>query len=233
MQILAINPNSTASMTTAIATAARAASSPGTRVTALNPPGGPAAIQGADDGRAALPGLFDLFAKEMTGPAGYDAAIIACFDDTGLETLKSLCPVPVIGIGEAAFQLAMLLGHRFSVVTTLAVSVPVIERNLLRYGFAGRCAKVRATGIPVLDLEAERDLAADRIAAEIERAVEEDRCDSIALGCAGMADLALAMTRRFGLPVVDGVAGAVALCESLHRSGLRPARPALEDAALP
>lgn len=233
MHILAINPNSTASMTTAIGNAARAVSAPGTRITALNPPDGPAAIQGAEDGQAALPGLIELFAAEMTSPAPYDAAIIACFDDTGLGTLKSLCPVPVIGIGEAAFHMAMLLGHRFSVVTTLAASVPVIERNLLRYGFAGRCAKVRSTGIPVLDLEAEKDLAASRIAAEIECAVEQDRCDAIVLGCAGMADLAQSMTRRFGMPVVDGVAGAVALCESLHRTGLRATRTALEDAALP
>lgn len=231
MHILAINPNSTESMTVAIGEVARAASGPGTRVTALNPPGGPAAIQGEEDGEAALPGLLELFAAEMNGPVRYDAVIIACFDDTGLGTLKSLSLVPVIGIGEAAFHMAMLLGHRFSVVTTLAVSVPVIERNLLRYGFADRCAKVRATGIPVLDLEAEKDLAAHSIAAEIERAVEQDRCDAVLLGCAGMADLAPAMTRRFRLPVIDGVAGAVALCESLHRTGLSNARTALEGAA--
>ena len=40
------------------------------------------------------------------------------------------------------------------------------------------------------------------------------------LGCAGMADLAAALAREHGLPVLDGVACAVRLCESLVGLGL-------------
>lgn len=216
MHILVINPNSTASMTAGIAEAARSVAAPGTRITATNPETGPAAIQGPEDGEAALPGLLALFESEMDDPSEYDAVVIACFDDTGLDALRARSPVPVIAIGEAAFHLAVLTGPRFSVVTTLAVSVPIIERNLRVYGFADRCASVRATGIPVLELEA----TVDRIAAEAGRAVAEDACDTIVLGCAGMADMAPRLSGQLGRPVVDGVAAAVALCESIHRLGL-------------
>ena len=40
------------------------------------------------------------------------------------------------------------------------------------------------------------------------------------LGCAGMVDLAAALSARHGLPVVDGVTAAVVLIEALVRLGL-------------
>jgi allantoin racemase len=227
MKILIINPNSTAAMTAAIGDAARRAAAPGTAIAAVNPTDGPAAIQGAADGLAALPGLFALFEREVMQAHSCDAVVIACFDDTGLKALKARSPVPVLGIGEAGFLAAMLVAERFSVVTTLAVSLPVIEANLAAYGWAGRCARVRASGVPVLDLEGASGKVVETIAAEIEQAVAEDGCEAIVLGCAGMADLAEDMTERFGLPVIDGVTAAVAFCEALHRAGIdnSPRRP--------
>jgi allantoin racemase len=227
MRILVINPNSTASMTAAIGAAARRAAAPGTAIAAVNPPEGPAAIQGAEDGVAALPGLFAVFEREVLQAHSCDAVVIACFDDTGLAELKARSPVPVVGIGEAGFLAAMLVAERFSVVTTLAVSLPVIEANLAAYGWAGRCARVRASGVPVLDLEGAEAKVVETVAAEIERAVAEDGCAAVVLGCAGMAELAQDMTERFGLPVIDGVTAAVAFCEALHRAGIdnAPRRP--------
>ena len=61
--------------------------------------------------------------------------------------------LPVVGIGEAAFHMASLIAGKFSVVTTLSRSVPAIEHNLVRYGLASRCARVRASDVPVLELE--------------------------------------------------------------------------------
>ncbi|MCI5077957.1 aspartate/glutamate racemase family protein [Oricola sp.] len=216
MHILLINPNSTAAMTRSIEAAARAAARVDTRITAVNPTDTPPAIQGPEDGAAALPGLFRLFDAEVIDKGGYDACIIACFDDTGLMTLKRRSPIPVIGIGEAAFHAATLVGEWFSVVTTLGVSVPVIEANLAAYGFAKRCRKVRASEVPVLALETDKDGSCDTIAAEIATSIADDKPDAIVLGCAGMADLALTLSDRFRLPVIDGVATAVALAEALR-----------------
>jgi len=44
------------------------------------------------------------------------------------------------------------------------------------------------------------------------------------LGCAGMTDLARDLERRAGVPVLDGVACAVSLAESLVRLGLRTSK---------
>ena len=212
--LLIINPNTTASMTDAVATAARAASLPETQITAVNPKQGPASIQGAEDGEAALPHLFSLFDELMAGDVKFDAVIIACFDDTGLAELKRRSKIPVIGIGESAFHAAALLGASFSTVTTLSVSITIIEANINAYGFAGQSKKVRASEVPVLAIGSETEAV---IYAEAACAIAEDKCDSIILGCAGMADLAQSMSARLGVPVIDGVAAAVVLGEALAR----------------
>ncbi|TYC63325.1 aspartate/glutamate racemase family protein [Rhodobacterales bacterium] len=220
--ILVINPNSTVSMTEKIAEAARAAAGPFSRVTAVNPVDGPPAIQGREDGEAALPGLFALFDETLASDPTIAAAIIACFDDTGLWDLRAKSPVPVIGIGEAACHVASVAADKFSVVTTLSVSVPVLEENLIRIGLSTRCARVRASEVPVLDLEDPESDARHRIETEIETSLRDDGVGAIALGCAGMADLAADLTAKFGVPVVDGVASAVKLAEAVAR--IPPAR---------
>ena len=51
--------------------------------------------------------------------------------------------------------MASLIADKFSVVTTLPRSIAPIERNLVKYGLASRCARVRAADVPVLTLEEE------------------------------------------------------------------------------
>jgi allantoin racemase len=213
-----VNPNTTDSMTRTIAAAAERVARPGTQIRAVSSAFGPVSIEGAYDDAFAVPGLLVRIAEAEA--LGVDAHVIACFDDTGLDASRALATKPVIGIGEAAFHVASLLAQRFAVVTTLARSIPVIEDNLARYGLASRCARVRAADVAVLDLEKPGSDARNRIAAEIARALEDDRADAIVLGCAGMADFAAALTAEYGVPVVDGVAAAVALAEGLAALGL-------------
>ena len=222
LEILVVNPNTTRSMTEKIGRAAQRAAAPGTRIRATQPEMGPASIEGFYDEAFSVPGLLAEIARgEADGVAAH---IVACFDDTGLDAARSLASAPVIGIGEAAFHMASLVAHRFTVVTTLSRSIAAIEGNLVRYGLATRCAAVRAAEVPVLALEDRDAGAVGRIAAEIERAKADDRADAVVLGCAGMADLGQELSASHGLPVVDGVAAAVVLAEGLARLGLRTAK---------
>jgi len=205
-------------MTDKIAAAARAVAGAGTDIVAATSKMGPASIEGYYDDALALPGLLAAIAAAEADKV--DAHIVACFDDTGVDAARSLATAPVIGIGEAGFHMASLIAHRFSVVTTLSRSVAVIEANLVRYGLIARCAGVRASDVAVLELEDPRSDARARISAEIGRAVREDRADAIVLGCAGMADLARALSEEHGVPVIDGVASAVVMAEGLVRIGL-------------
>jgi len=220
MRILVVNPNTTASMTRKIGAAAQAVASAGTEIVAVQPEFGPPSIEGYFDEAFAVPGLIE----EIRKAGDVDAIVLACFDDTGLDAARSIADAPVIGIGEAGFHMASLIAGRFGVVTTLSRSVPAIEHNLVRYGLATRSTGVRASDVPVLDLEKPGSGARARISAEIRLAIEHDRAEAIVLGCAGMADLAAELAAEHGVPVVDGVACAVKLAEGLVALGLRTSK---------
>ena len=220
MKILVINPNTTASVTKKIGIAAKAVARPDTVIITSNSQVGPASIEGYFDVAVCLPGLL----AEVKKHPDVDAIIVACFDDTGVDAVRCLVDVPVIGIGEAAFHAVSMIATKFSVVTTLNRSVAGIEANLVRYGLATRCAKVRATDIPVLKLEENDPDTMDKIRFQIKAAIEEDRAEAIALGCAGMADLVQTLSQELGLPVVDGVACAVTMAEALVAAGLKTSK---------
>jgi len=150
---------------------------------------------------------------------GVQAAVIACFDDTGLDAARAMAAIPVIGICEAALSMASFIAQRFTVVTTTERSRVPVEGLVQRYGMTGR-ARVRAADIPVLALEDPASGAIGKLRDEIARAVEEDRAEAIVLGCAGMADLAHQLQADFGLPVIDGVGAAIKQAEALIALGL-------------
>ncbi len=222
MIIHVVNPNTTASMTDKIAAAARQVARTGTDILATQPDMGPVSIEGYYDEAYAIPGMLARIREANV--IGVAAHVIACFDDTGLDAARSISDAPVIGIGEAGYHAASLIAGKFSIVTTLARSIPVMEHNLVRYGLASRCARVRAAGIEVLALEDPASGAVDKISAEIEAAKQSDHAEAIVLGCAGMADLAAHLSAKHGLPVIDGVACAVAFAEALVSVGLKTSR---------
>ena len=220
MKILVINPNTTTSMTDKIAKAARAVACPDTEIVAASSQDGPASIQGFLDVATCVPGLLN----EVIQHKEVDAIVIACFDDTGLDAVRSLVSVPVLGIGEAAYHAASMIANKFSVITTLSRSVPGLENNLLRYGLAQKCACVRATEIPVLKLEEGDPATLDKIRLEIHASINEDKAEAIVLGCAGMADLMAQLSEEFGLPVIEGVSAGVTFAEALVNNSLRTSK---------
>lgn len=207
-------------MTDKIAKAARAVARPDTEIVAASSQDGPASIQGFLDVATCVPGLLN----EVVQHKEVDAIVIACFDDTGLDAVRSLVSVPVLGIGEAAYHAASMIANKFSVITTLSRSVPGLENNLLRYGLAQKCACVRATEIPVLKLEEGDPATLDKIRLEIYASINEDKAEAIVLGCAGMADLMAQLSEEFGLPVIEGVSAGVTFAEALVNNSLRTSK---------
>ncbi|NLU82163.1 aspartate/glutamate racemase family protein [Rhodococcus sp. HNM0569] len=218
MHIRLINPNTTESMTTAIADCARTVAADGTVVDAVTPTTGPTSIESHYDEALAVPGLLAEIARgEAESVDGY---VIACFGDPGLDAARELASGPVVGIAEAAMRTACHLGRGFSVVTTLARTRGRAWDLAERYGTLRFCRGVHACEIPVLDLDTDpRALAL--VTAACRDAVEVDDSDAIVLGCAGMADMCRRISADIGVPVVDGVAAATLTVQSLVTQGLR------------
>ncbi|MCU1644843.1 MAG: Asp/Glu racemase [Nocardia sp.] len=217
MRIRVINPNTTAAMTDLAAAAARAVVAPGTLVEGITPTMGPASIESHYDEALSIPGLLTEIARgEAEGVDGY---VISCFGDPGLDAARELARGPVIGIAEAAMQVASHLGRGFSVVTTLSRTSGRAAELAERYGMQRFCFGIHACEIPVLELEDPK--ARTVIVDACREAVHADNSDAIVLGCAGMADLCEYLTREVGVPVIDGVAAATLTVQSLVTMGLR------------
>lgn len=222
MKILVVNPNSTTSMTDKIVEAARAVAGAGVEIIGRTAHGAPASIEGHRDEAMSLPYL--LKAVEEAEAEGVDGIVVACFDDPGIGACRELASGPVLGICEAAVKAASMVATSFSIVTTLPRSVPVIEHLVQRYGLAHQCRRVRSAAIPVLALEEPGSDARQKIRAEILRAIEEDHCEAVVLGCAGMADLTAWLSEETGIPVIDGVSVATRMIEALVGAGIKTSK---------
>jgi allantoin racemase len=222
VRIVVTNCNTTQEMTEDIVRGARAAAGPGTTVTGLTPAWGPESAEGWLDSYLSAAAVLDTL-RTYDGP--YDAVVMAGFGEHGREGVRELVDVPVVDITEAAAHLACLLGRRYGVVTTLERSRGQIEDSLYAAGVAQNCAAVVGTGLGVLDLgDADRTEVAFVAAAERAR---DAGAEVLVLGCAGMTGLQRVVRvvgDKLGLPVVDGVAAAVKLAESLVSLGLTTSR---------
>ena len=220
MRLLVVNPNTSTEVTERLARVASSAAAATTEVEAVQPDWGVVSVEGYYDGYVSVAASLAAVHRRLDAGQRWDATIWAGFGDPGREALQELLPGPVVGITEAAAHTACLVGHRYAVITTRFRSIPMIEDLLAVSGLASRCCGVFAAGLPVL--AAERDLV-DRIA-ELRGVAVGAGADVLCLGSAAMAGLAPALSKALGLPVVDGVASAVQLAESVVRLGLTTSR---------
>jgi allantoin racemase len=222
MRIYVVNPNSTLSMTDQIRRSAIRAAAPGTIIDAESARGTPVSIEGYNDEALAVPPMLD--AIRAAEARGADATVIACFDDPGLFAAREVAAGPVIGICQAALQVASTIAARFSIVTTLPRSVPIIEDMVQAYGAGHRCRRVRSVNLPVLALEENPLEAEKRLKLEIRHAIERDGAEAVVLGCAGMGEMCAALQAETGIPVIDGVSAAVKMAEALVGGGFRTSK---------
>lgn len=218
MKINLINPNTCLAMTDKIASSAESVTQDSTQIFASSPIHGPESIECIRDEVIASAALLEVIAEGEANQV--DGHIIACFGDPAIDAAKEIATAPVIGIAQAGFHLASLVSHRFSIVTTLARTIPMAEHLLDKYGFTHQCASIRAAEISVLDLEKTSEAVFNELEAECLIAIEQDKAEAIVLGCAGMSDLALRLQNSLNVPVIDGVTAAVKMLESLHALNL-------------
>ncbi|MFN8075831.1 MAG: aspartate/glutamate racemase family protein [Kineosporiaceae bacterium] len=222
MRILVINPNTNAAMTAEILAAARAAASPGTEVLAATAPFGVDGVDTQFESLLSAAAVMDVVATWQGPPL--DAIVLAGFGEHGREGVQELVDVPVLDIAECSAQVAMMLGRRYGVVTTLARSAAAIEDRLLLAGLLARCSGVRSTGMTTAETDADPRAATAAVVEQARRAVTEDGAEVICLGCGGMAGITQAVADALGVPVVDGVSAGVQLAQALVGLGLKTSK---------
>jgi len=225
MKILVINPNSSEHMTEHIRAEVLRIKRDDTEVKVIANAGAPAAIESARDVALAVPPL--LRQVEWANEEGYDAVILACFSDPGLQAAREVSDILVIGIEETTLHVAAMLGHKFTILTPLAKRIPAKEREVSGYGLESALASVRSLDLSVSETDADPEATKKRILEEARLARDEDGAEVIVLGCAGMVGYAKDAEEALSLVVLDPTSVAFKVCEGLVEAGGHHAKQTL------
>ena len=173
---------------------------------------GPASIESEFDEAMCQPDtILKIIEAEKEG---CDAVVIDCMGDPGLQGARECVSIPVIGPCETAMHYASMFGHKFSVLTVLERTVPLIENLSLLYGVSSKIASVTPVNIPVLELEDDLDYTLNRMTEVSIDTIKNDYASVIIFGCTGMLGCADALKSKllekgYDVPVIDPIPLAV------------------------
>lgn len=188
---------------------------------------GTGSIESRVDDELATPGVIEqaILAEE----SGSDAIVVNCMDDPGLHAAREAVGIPVTGPAEASMHLAAMLAHRFTIVTTGAEDIPVVEELIARNHLTHRAAPVRALGMPVLQLDADPEATFAAFLDASRRAIEEDGSGAIIPGCSLLSSMADRVSDELAgggarVPVLNPLLVAIRQAENLVRLGVSHSR---------
>jgi allantoin racemase len=197
---------------------------PKTVIKAVSITRGPVSIETFYDESFAVPEI--LRAIEDQG-SDSDAIMVNCFADCGVRAVREITGVPVVGAAEASMALALLLGHRLAVVSTGESAGPGTELQARAMGVEGRLAAALGITIPVLGLGVDRNETARQLISAANELIATKGANVIILGCTGMALVAEAVRAALPVPLIEPMAAAFKMAETLAELGLHHAQTGL------
>jgi allantoin racemase len=101
-------------------------------------------------------------------------------------------------------------------------------RQIRNVGVGEKLASVRVVGIPVLELHANRERAIEATVAQGRKAIQEDRADTLIVGCMtmGFLEIAEAAGAILGVPFINPARAALKFAEALAGAGLKHSKRA-------
>lgn len=145
-----------------------------------------------------------------------DAMIIGCFYDPALEAAREISGnAVVVGPCGACLQVAANLSNRFSIIVGREKWIEQMTERVRYYGMKSRLASMRPLGLGVNDFQRDTALTRQRIIEEARRAVQEDRAESIILGCTIEYGFFQEVQDAVGVPVIDAVIAPFKLAEHM------------------
>ena len=208
MKILIINPNSSIEMTQTIDSEAKKYASPGTEITTVNPPDGPAFMSNDYHSAIQTPKVLEMLEKNKDK---YDYFILACGLDPGIDACRVVTP-NLIGMGEAAIMTACAVAKRFSILSSTDETAAGVPARLRSLGLESwRCASVRPVGTSDEVVKKRKELLGHYC--ELGRKCIADGAGALIMSCAGMSDIKEYLEQQLKVPVITGGISAVKIAE--------------------
>ena len=191
-----------------------------TEVDITDIPEGPGSIESMYEEYLSIPETVQR-AHELQAD-GWDGILLGCYGDPGLGALREIVDIPVVGAGQATALMASAVGRRYSVITVTDSVIGPLEETLKNSGGGDKLASVRAVNIPVLDLHHDRELAIEATLGEARKAIENDRADTLIVGCMSMGFLEIpeACQAELGVPFLNPARVQLKFLEAMLGAGL-------------
>lgn len=192
---------------------------PETRVTVKSLKSGPNTIETYVDVAQASPEIVNIMMEERYN---YDAFIVNCFADPGVDAAREVSIRLVLGVAETTMHMAAMLADKFSVITTDRNSIPWTENQARVFAVKEKLASVVAVDIGVDALKSNNDTYSkmlDQAKKELEKGSE-----AIVLGCTGMKSFAEGLQEDLEVPVFEPTKVTFKVAESLVKLGIKHSR---------
>jgi allantoin racemase len=145
---------------------------------------------------------------------GFDAAVIGCFYDVGLQAAREVAErMPVVAPCEASTGIASTLGDKFSIIVGRRKWIPEMMENVIRYGMKERLASFKSVDLGVLDFHRDEKETSRRFRQAAREAVERDGAEVIILGCTATYGFYSELQEELGVPVIDPMIAAFKTAE--------------------
>jgi allantoin racemase len=164
---------------------------------------GPALFDSYHDWALADVALFE--AGRTAEEDGYHAVCIDTMSDSGVNPLRSVLDIPVIGPGRCSYLTALMLGDRFSVLTQWDPWIGLYKKGLKELGVEDKCASIRSINMPpdVSNLlGGKEEVVFPKLKAAAEQCIE-DGADVICMGSTTMHQAVPYLRENLPVPVIN------------------------------
>jgi allantoin racemase len=164
--------------------------------------GAPAPISESGDFEQVIPMVMSK--GRWAQSEGYDAVVINCMVDPGLEELQLDLQIPVIGAGRAAESLGSTVGRR--------------------------TARIYPNRVYINDFANSKEQVLQELSGVAQRQIETRGVDSFVFDCAYLGGLSSELQDRIGVPVMATTEIALRTAETIVLLGIKPIRPDVKAA---
>ncbi len=159
---------------------------------------------------------------------GYDAVCMDFMSDSGVDALRSVLDIPVIGPAKACFLTALMLGNSFGILTQWEPWTRAYYKSLQAYGLSDKCVSIRHIDTPpdvknLLGGKAEEIFP--KLLAEAKRCVE-DGAETLIIGSTTMHEAHGYLSESLPVPVINPGPLTYKLVEFVLGLGLAQSRKA-------
>jgi len=184
----------------------------GTELTMVTLPRGPEHLEYRYYEALVLVDILHLV-KEAEG-RGFDAVVIGCFYDLGLQAAREVAErMVVVAPCEASTHIASTLGDKFSIIVGRRKWIPEMMENVVRYGMRERLASFKSVDLGVLEFHQDEQETARRFREVGREAVERDGAEVLILGCTATYGFYRELQEELGVPVIDSMIAAFKTAE--------------------